>query len=198
MNIVDTRSKSCYNDTMTTWFTSDPHYGHKNILKLCNRPFASIEEMNERLIANYNYLVHSGDNVYILGDFSFGDAAFTNSVLSRLNGNKHLIFGNHDHVFFKDKSLLSHFVWARDMSEIKVQDQRIVLCHYSMRVWNKSHFGSYQLYGHSHGTLPDDPNLLSMDVGVDPCHYKPISFDEVRAHMDKKTFKPIDHHGEKK
>lgn len=183
---------------MTTWFTSDPHYGHKRIIELCNRPFANVEEMNEKLIENHNSVVKAGDDVFCLGDFSFGDAEFTRGVLKRLNGNKYLIFGNHDQVFFKDHTLRDFFKWSKDMAEIKVEGHKVVLCHYSMRVWNKSHFGSYQLYGHSHGTLPDDPNLLSMDVGVDPCKYFPISYEQVKAHMATKTFKPIDHHGEKK
>jgi calcineurin-like phosphoesterase family protein len=64
-----------------------------------------------------------------------------------------------------------------------------------MRVWNKSHHGAWHLYGHSHGTLPDDPNALSFDCGVDCHNYTPISFEQVEAIMAKKTFKPIDHHG---
>ncbi len=88
------------------------------------------------------------------------------------------------------------------MLEIKVLDndlsrgyQDIVMLHYSMRVWNKSHHGSWHLYGHSHGTLPDDPNSLSIDVGVDCHNYQPISYDEIKSIMSKKEFKPVDHHG---
>jgi len=64
-----------------------------------------------------------------------------------------------------------------------------------MRVWNKSHHGAWHLYGHSHGTLPDDKNSLSFDVGVDCHNFTPINFEQVSAIMKKKNFKPIDHHG---
>jgi len=66
-----------------------------------------------------------------------------------------------------------------------------------MRVWNKSHHGALNLYGHSHGSLPDDPHALAIDVGVDCHNFTPISFEQVKKIMSKKTFKPIDHHGEK-
>jgi calcineurin-like phosphoesterase family protein len=81
--------------------------------------------------------------------------------------------------------------------EIAVEGQDITLCHYALRVFNKSHHGSWHLYGHSHGTLPDDPNSLSFDVGVDCHNYFPISLDQVKKIMSKKTWKPIDHHGKK-
>lgn len=63
-----------------------------------------------------------------------------------------------------------------------------------MRTWNKSHYGNWQLYGHSHGSLPENDSL-SMDVGVDPNNYFPISFEQVSDRMSKKSFIPIDHHG---
>jgi calcineurin-like phosphoesterase family protein len=84
----------------------------------------------------------------------------------------------------------------------------LVLCHYAMRVWNKAHYSVRLAYGHSHSTLPDDPNSLSMDVGVDNIAkllavdgslkqegYRPISIDEFEVYMSKKTWKPKDHHG---
>jgi calcineurin-like phosphoesterase family protein len=181
---------------MNTWFTSDTHYNHANIIRYSKRPFSSVDDMNGALIANYNAVVRSSDNVYILGDMLLGDEAVADRILSKLNGRKHLVFGNHDRMLRKNKKLLAeHFIWAKDMAEIKIGEQNIVLNHYSMRVWNKSHYGAYQLYGHSHGSLYDDPSLLSMDVGVDPNGYYPISFDSVQKHMATKTWAPIDHHG---
>lgn len=181
---------------MTTWFTSDLHLGHENIIKYCNRPFRNAAEMDEALIANWNERVHNGDQVYVIGDFSFRDPKDTSTIVSRLNGNIHLVRGNHD----KDKTVNQCrplFTAVHEgLHELKVEGQRIILCHYAFRVWNKSHHGSWHLYGHSHGTLPDDPNSLSLDVGSD-CHgYRPISFAEVKDLMAKKTWKPVDHHGE--
>lgn len=178
---------------MTIFFTSDTHYYHKNIIKYSSRPYKDVDEMNESLIVNYNSVVRPTDTVYHLGDVSFGKDKETETVLRRLNGSKHLIFGNHDKSLRKNKDLLSkYFGSVNDYAEIDVNGQKIILCHYSFRVWNKSHHGSWNLFGHSHGSLYDDPNLLSMDVGVDPNGYYPISFEEVKKIMEKKTWKPIE------
>ena len=64
-----------------------------------------------------------------------------------------------------------------------------------MRTWQFQSHEAWQLYGHSHSNLPDDPNLLSLDVGVDCWGYGPVSMDQIRSAMSKKTFKPVDHHG---
>ena len=63
-----------------------------------------------------------------------------------------------------------------------------------MRVWNKSHHGAWQLYGHSHGSLPDDPNALSFDVGCMLFDYEPLEFEDVKKIMSNKNYKPVDHH----
>lgn len=76
--------------------------------------------------------------------------------------------------------------------------QRIVLCHYAMRVWDQSHYGTWHLHGHSHGTLPDIKEMLSCDVGVDCWNFTPVSMEQLNAHMAKKIWKPVDHHGNKK
>ena len=68
------------------WFTSDTHFGHGNIIKSCNRPFASIEEMDQTIIENWNKLIKPQDEVFHLGDFSYGDASSIESVLKKLNG----------------------------------------------------------------------------------------------------------------
>lgn len=168
------------------WFTGDPHYGHFNIIKYCKRPFATVEEMDSKLIANHNSVVSPDDDVYILGDIAFSNPA---EYIGRLNGRKFLIRGNHDkHI----DECRPRVVWIRDLTQINILGQKIVLCHYAMRVWANSHHGSWHLYGHSHGTLPDDPNALSLDVGVD-CHgYFPVSFEQIKGLMAKKKFKPVD------
>lgn len=77
------------------FFTSDTHFGHTNILQFCNRPFHSVQEMNEALINNWNNVVRPEDTVYHLGDFAFGGSQLWNDVLSKLNGHIYLILGNH-------------------------------------------------------------------------------------------------------
>ncbi len=184
---------------MNTFFTSDTHFGHANIIKYCNRPFSNIREHDEELIRRWNSVVTNTDTVYHLGDFSFVNAS---SIIEKLNfAQLVFIYGNHD-------KQMQHFMtahaltrgpkrpmFAKSFLEQKIDGINFTFCHYALRVWNKSHHGAYHLYGHSHGTLPDDPNSLSFDVGVDCHNYTPISLEEVKRIMAKKTFKPIDHHG---
>lgn len=183
------------------WFTSDTHYFHKNVLEYCNRPFASVEEMNEALITNWNRVVSPHDTIYHLGDFALCKSAQAIEILKQLNGHKHLIFGNHDKSLRKSQEFLDLWESTQDLKEIKVPDEtaptgtrKIVMCHYAMRVWNQSHYSSYSIFGHSHSNLYDDPHLLSCDVGVDCWDYTPVSFEQIREKLNKKNFKPVDHH----
>jgi len=86
------------------FFTADLHFYHENVIKHAQRPFANATEMNETLIRNWNQTVSSADEVYILGDVTMKGAEQAARVLSRLNGHKHLIRGNHDK-FAEQKSL---------------------------------------------------------------------------------------------
>lgn len=81
--------------TRRVWFTSDQHYGHKNIIKHSGRPFSSVEEMDAALIANHNEVVHHDDTVYHLGDFAWHDKKVEH-YLSQLRGQHYLVPGNHD------------------------------------------------------------------------------------------------------
>lgn len=76
--------------------TSDSHWGHTNIIKYCKRPFDCAEIMDNYLIEQWNKVVEKDDKVFHLGDFAFGDQAYTKNIVSQLNGNIHLIRGNHD------------------------------------------------------------------------------------------------------
>lgn len=181
-------------------FTSDTHWGHKNIIQYSQRPFKSVEDMNEKLIAEWNARVDQHDTVYHLGDFAFMPYDVLKRTARRLNGTKHLILGNHDKEIIKNRQdLLSSgtFATIQNYYELKTEGEFIVLFHYGQRVWNKSHHGSIMLYGHSHGSLP--PFGKSVDVGVD-CkeiteEYRPVSLTEVLAYMKKREFISVDHHG---
>ena len=179
------------------YFGSDWHLDHANVIKFDKRPFDNIEEMNTAIIKNYNSIVKPEDTFYFLGDFSFAKKKERIEYqLSQLKGNKFFIKGNHDH---RDviEMYKKYGTYLGGMSEIKVNGQTIVLNHYAMRVWNKSHHGSYHLYGHSHGSLPEDPHSLSFDVGVNCNNYMPISFEEVERRMKSKNYLPVDHHGQR-
>jgi calcineurin-like phosphoesterase family protein len=148
------------------FFTADEHYDHVNILEYCSRPFSNVYEMNETLINNHNNIVKSNDLVYHLGDFTLAKDA--KDFQHRLRGNHIYLKGSHDYWIQAD---------APQILGIKVAEQHIILCHYAMRVWASSHYGSWQLYGHSHGKLL--PRGKQWDVGVDNNQFRPISFDEV-------------------
>lgn len=158
------------------FFTADTHFGHEKIIHFCNRPYVSVEEMNEDLIMNWNDRISKGDIVYHLGDFGFGDIK---EIVKRLNGQIFLIYGSHDDEALKLKKM---FAQVTQLKTIKYKEQYIVLCHYAMRRWDKSHFGSWHLFGHNHGRLSNYGK--SFDVGVDAHNYRPISFDEVKMYMD--------------
>lgn len=166
------------------FFTADDHFSHINIIRYCDRPFKNANEMDEELISRWNSKVNKEDTVYNLGDMFFKmSLSHARYIRSRLNGHIHFIRGNHDKIADQVKDCFDSYYYYK---EVNIMGQDITLCHYPMRTWNRSHRGSWMLYGHCHGSLPDDPNLLSFDIGVD-CHdYYPISFDEVAAIMEAK------------
>lgn len=184
-----------------TYFTSDVHWGHKNIIKYSNRPFGSVEEMNRQLIENWNARVKPDDYVFSLGDFSFMKIGQVIEILKQLNGNIYMILGNHDEEIQNNRQLLLDMELVKQITtykEIKINGQMICLFHYGCRVWNKSHRGSWLLFGHSHGSLP--PFNRSVDVGVDApfitgkAEYRPFSFYEIKDFMAKQTVESVDHH----
>ncbi len=177
------------------FFTADTHYDHKRIIEFSERPFDNLDEMNEIRVKNWNDRVKPGDRVYHLGDFSLGPEDRAVAFSKRLMGQKFYIFGNHDKRLRKNKDFLSQWVWAKDLDHITIGDQKIVLCHYPFLTWAGSHRGAWDLHGHSHGSLKDDPGSLRVDVGVDCFNYAPVSFEEIQVLMKKKEFVPVDHHG---
>jgi len=170
----------------SVFFTADEHHHHANIIKFCHRPFNDVIDMREKLIENHNKLVRPGDRVYHIGDM-FWRTLSVKEVLDiryRLNGEHYFIFGNHDEVF-KNEAVRNSFIWCRERENLKISGYpNIVLDHFAGRVWHGSHKGAWQLYGHSHGDLPEDGSL-SFDVGVDAQNYFPISLEDVKVKMDK-------------
>lgn len=161
------------------------------------RDFPTIEKMNSTMINRFNERVTENDILFLLGDIGFGSKSSVVNFLTRLRcKNVHLTFGNHDkNIIRNEDGVQGYFKSCAFKREIYVDGQFIILDHYAHRVWNKSHRGSWMLYGHSHASLPDDPNALSIDVGVDTNDMYPYSFDDIKKIMAKKTYKPIDHHG---
>lgn len=178
------------------WFTSDEHYGHKNIIKFCNRPFANVDEMREELIARHNARVSKTDETYHLGDIFWNTLTFDEcvNILKRLNGRHYLIEGNHDEratqimhraaaIDAQRTTNIKMFEWMKPVHQFRENGLRIWLSHYAHRVYPDSHKNAYHLYGHTHAVLPDF--RLSMDVGVDATlgNFAPWSLDEINNIM---------------
>ena len=117
------------------FFTSDLHLGHRNIIRLCNRPFSSIDEMDECLIEKWNKKVTNADTVYILGDLMFRNEKPPEEYLRQLRGKKHLIIGNHDREWIKKYDLSSWFESTNNLLYTTDGKHQLTLCHYPMMSW---------------------------------------------------------------
>lgn len=175
------------------FITSDEHYGHINIISYCKRPFTGIEEMREELIRRHNAKVPNNPNVLTihLGDMFWHTVTATEAlgILQRLNGRHAFIYGNHDELIEQHRlTFLGAFDWIVGRNKesgtriVRWNGHEITLCHYAMTVWNRSHKGSWMLYGHSHGELAGQPGK-SFDVGVDCHNFEPWSMEEIESEM---------------
>jgi len=155
-------------------FISDEHFGHERIIKYCNRPFNSIGEMDNEIIKRFNSKVSKDDVTVHAGDFCWcnNQRDAHRLYISKLNGTHIFLTGSHDHWLPNSNKI----VWKK-----KFNEQSIIVCHYAMRVWESSHYNSWQLYGHSHGRLP--PEGKQWDIGVDNNNFYPLSLDEIKQIM---------------
>jgi calcineurin-like phosphoesterase family protein len=168
-----------------TWFTADFHLGHANIIRYCNRPFTTVEEMDQAILERLNASAKPNDTLYFLGDFCMGGQARVLAYRQRIHCKRiFAVPGNHDK---QSRKMKNEFSWLDNLAELSIHGHPIVLCHYALRVWNRSNRGSWHLYGHSHGRLPEVPNSLSMDVGVDTHDFRPWHYDEIAVIMAKKA-----------
>ena len=173
------------------YFTADLHLGHANIIKLCGRPFASAEEMDAALTDNWNAVVGPRDEVYILGDFTMKPAETAHSYLTRLNGRKYFIRGNHDRFLNQIDSFGNHFEWVKDYYVLNHNGRVFVMFHYPIAEWYGFFRGSIHLYGHIHNSSVSaariDDTGLAFNVGVDCNEFRPVSIEEIIAMSEKRT-----------
>ena len=139
------------------YYISDTHFFHKNIAGGKNydkRPYETLEEMHEDMKNKWNNVVTSADHVYILGDLTWKATDEAIEFIKSLNGNKHLILGNHD--FTHNNKLKKLFVEVVPYKEIKDKldgiEYNLVLSHYPIMFWDRQHYGAIHLYGHVHNT----------------------------------------------
>lgn len=183
---------------MNTFFASDTHFGHEALMK--HYPdrgrFASVDEVDEHMIDNWNSKIGRKDLVYHIGDFGSFNVEHSIKIVRRLNGRKELVPGNHD------RKHIASPIFAREWSqihpysyrEISVEGQRIALCHFPLWEWMQIHRGWWHIHGHVHGKPTGIPGKI-LDVGVDGNNLTPWSFDEVKAFMEARPTRF--HHNEK-
>jgi calcineurin-like phosphoesterase family protein len=183
--------------TPNIFFTSDNHFGHKGILKHCpdTREGATVAEMDEIMIERWNARIPPNGTVFCIGDFTF----YTNkdkivNILERLNGQIHLIKGNHCYFIDQDPALfMPYFESVQDYKRIKIDKVKIELFHYPIQEWRGAHKGDFHLFGHVHGSIPET-KYRRMDVGIDTRPgMTPYTWKEIYETLIVRA--PLEHHG---
>lgn len=179
------------------WFTSDLHFWHKNICVYCNRPYGSVDEMNNAIILNWNSVVQDTDTVFLLGDIGFCGIEKLRDLVSQLKGNIVLVQGNHDSDKIAKKlleeGLVTDVVRLLDVvitGDEECPDQALTLCHFPMIDWANKEKGAWMIHGHQH-QLPGTPSCSDRhwDVGLDKNHMIPISFEQLKINITKQWLK---------
>lgn len=180
-------------DTDNVFFTSDTHFNHQNIILYCNRPFDTIEEMNEKLVQNWNERVPVDGIVFHCGDFALGGSEAWNKILPRLNGQIHLILGNHDIKNFR-QGYADNFASVQEQLTVDVGKRRLILTHFPLLCYHgtwRTEQNCWNVHGHVHLCKNKYDNNgkdfermklafpTQYDVGVDLNDYTPMSFEEL-------------------
>lgn len=187
---------------MTSFYTADNHFFHKNIIKLCERPFADLEEMHESMIERWNKVITPADTVTIVGDFSLGSYARTREILGRLNGKKDLVAGNHDpqksfdlfdtvwkegfYAYRKHGNFeVNHYPyelhqckncgWSEDLAISKNNLPENAAMKYTKNQ------GAWLLHGHVHNAWKILRSQKMINVGVDVWDFTPVHEDVIRG-----------------
>lgn len=158
------------------FYTADLHLGHAAIIDMCQRPFASVQEMDTALVEGIHATVGEKDDLWIVGDLAIAkqeDRERIEKIFRKLPGRKHLVEGNHD------KAWVRALPWAsvHRLAEIKDGGRRVILCHYPMLTWPGSRHGSLQLFGHVHQNWAGSRGCVN--VGVDLWDFRPVSLEEI-------------------
>lgn len=171
------------------YFTADTHFGHANILLFCDRPFASVQEMDAAMIQKWNAKVHNNDTVFILGDMFFRSTN-VEEVLAQLKGKKRLIMGNHDTFWMRKVPLEKYFEGVDPFLEVSDGQHGLTLCHYPLLSWNHQR-RTYMVHGHIHNDTTMDfwpliaarERVLNAGAGIN--NFEPVTFDELLANNQR-------------
>lgn len=166
---------------MTVYFTSDTHFGHKNIIEYTGRPWLDVPTMNDALIANWNSVVKPEDTIYHIGDFAMGPKVEHKGFMDRLNGRKILIRGNHDQSVAKMLAL--GFNEVHNSLLVRLDDDGNTVSDGGRLVYF-AHVPTgtapeYDIWicGHVHTAWKRSGNIIN--AGVDVWDYKPVTFREL-------------------
>jgi calcineurin-like phosphoesterase family protein len=168
---------------MKLFYVSDTHFNHRNIISYTNRPFASVDEMNEEMIRRWNEVVTDEDIVYHDGDFGFGKGL--DSILDRLNGKAiYLIKGNHD----RPMKLVNKigFVDIFDALVVEDGDLFVGMSHYPMSEDIMKHPCDIYLYGHVHNNDAPVP-WNHVNICVEKTDYRPVDLAWIKAKAKQQT-----------
>lgn len=187
-------------DLEHTFITADHHFGHENIIKFCNRPFESAEQMDTALIGNWNKIIGPNDIVYHLGDFTLGDAAMADLYFAELNGKISVLKNSWHH----DKRWIDSGDFYGKKWPVKILPPMVILevpalgkdnyplavtiCHYPLAIWDRKHYGAWHLHGHSHGNHQYPADDYAIDVGVDCMNFFPISLGGILTLMYERGY----------
>ena len=142
-------------------------------------PSHRLIKMDAEIIRRHNEMVGPKDVVIHAGDFTLSKKPFAENYIRQLNGTHIFLKGSHDYWLKKSATV----IWEKE-----IEGFYVVACHFAMRVWPRSHYNSWQLYGHSHGKLP--PIGKQWDIGVDNNDFYPVSFNKVREIMQNRPDNP--------
>lgn len=173
------------------YYIADMHFGHTNVIRFDNRPFADTEQMDEALIQNWNERVTADDTVYVLGDAFWRNEENSIRIMQQLNGHKHLIQGNHDRV---KGTLRPYWDSIEQYAEINDKNRLVILSHYPIPFYKNQHYGAVMLYGHVHNTrewslvekwkneqwaMGIPSRLINVGCMMDCMNYTPRTLDEL-------------------
>lgn len=168
------------------FFTSDLHLFHARVIEFDNRPYKDVNEMHEAIIKNHNEIVSEDSVLYILGDVAMGkDVAGAVKILKRMNGKKVLIKGNHDVVMLKEQSFRDCFEMIVDYYRPTLHGFKIAMFHYPIAEWDQAYRGSWHLHGHIHLGKAAIEESKFLNVGIMNNNYRPFSFKQIEAYMEK-------------
>ena len=165
---------------MSIFFISDTHFNHFNVIRYCDRPFKTVEEMNETIIKRWNMMVNKDDIVYHLGDFAFSNKEATQEIVSRLNGKIRLIRGNHD---------THNNQWYRDCGFEEVYDHPIIIKDFVVLSHEPMPFVMNQMYVNLYGHVHTSPMFetwgkQSACLCVERHNYQPVREETIIEHFN--------------